>query len=175
MANTSIADRAMLANLRITKYSASKKEKRVIQEVADNHGNAPEMCRVTKSLLAKDALAKISTVAGAAREYHYEATLPWQQDGARILPSDNFFVYSEKMRQLKIEFDQSVDEFVQAYPSFVSDARNKLGDLFDPREYPEAAHVHSAFSFENGFSPLPTGKDFRVELGDAQVSAIRSD
>jgi hypothetical protein len=72
---------------------------------------------VTKSLLAKDALAKITTVSGAAREYHYEATLPWLQDGSRILPSDNFFVYSERMRKLKEEFDLCVAEFVSSYPA----------------------------------------------------------
>src|SRR5882672_2101073 len=171
----SITDRAMLARLSITKWSASKKEKRVTQEVADNHGNHVDMVRVTKSLLARDALSQIATVSSAAREYHYEQTLPWLEDGARILPSDNFFVYSERMRQLKAEFETSVDEFTQSYPAYVTDARNKLGDLFDPAEYPRSDQVASVFSFVTGFSPLPDAQDFRVQLGDDQVHAIKND
>jgi len=170
-----IADRAMLASLSIGKCATTRRDPNLAKETADNHGADVDMTRFSRLLFCKDALAKVETAAGEARRYHLEQTLPWAQNGARILPSENFFPYSEKMKAVRQEWSDGVDEFVTNYDRHVAAARMRLGDLFNSAEYPTKAAVKGAFSFDLGFSPLPEGKDFRIELGDAVTQSIRDD
>ena len=51
----SIASKAMLANLSIKLWAASKHDKTISAEVAVQHGSDEKMGRFNKSLLCKDA------------------------------------------------------------------------------------------------------------------------
>jgi hypothetical protein len=133
------------------------------------------MTGVSRRLFTKEALAKISTASDEARRFHLEQTLPWLQNGARILPSENFFPYSSRMKELKDEWSAAVDEFCTDYDRHVSAARMRLGDLFRAEEYPTKAAVKHAFGFDLGYQKLPEGKDFRIDLGDAITASIRDD
>ncbi len=167
-----LTSRAMLVSLSVRKLGISRKEKNVAEEVAQRHGNAVDMCRVTKSLLSKDAIERIKAVESEARTYHYEQTLPWLDSGARILPSVSFFEYSRKMTELHRQFDEQVSEFIMAYPGYVSQARRELGDLFNVDDYPDEMKIKRAFDFDVAFNKVPEGKDFRVSIGDEAVQAI---
>ncbi len=77
----------MLCGLRISGWSARKLDRKVTDETNHAHGAASDAGRYNKALLAKDALAAVVTAANAARTFHYARTLPWLDDGARILPA----------------------------------------------------------------------------------------
>lgn len=186
--SASLTDRAMLITLSIRQWSATKHDKRVTKEVSDNHGSDVNMGRYNKSLLAKDALDKIKKVSGAARLDHYARTLPWADNGARILTSAGYFDYCKAMQDHRAEYDSAVDHFIQAYERYVLDAKGRLNGLFDPSDYPgiewdgrggilsvSTSTVRACFQFSVSINPLPDSADFRVQLGDEVVEEIRRD
>jgi hypothetical protein len=170
-----LANRAMLAGVRISVWSARRVDKRVTAETNAAHNAASDAGRYNKALLAKDALAAVTAAASAARLAHYARTLPWMDDGARILPAAAYKDYADAMRTIRFQFETAVADFVANYDGFVQDARARLNGMFNPDEYPTADEIAGKFNFTTRVLPMPDAADFRVDLGDAVADAIRAD
>jgi hypothetical protein len=163
----------MLARLRISRWSASKHDKKITADVAAQHAADPTMGRYTKRLVAKERLETIAQIATRARHHHYENTLPWLDDGARILPAANYFDYMQRQNALRAEFEQAVAEFAIAYPAVVDEAKASLNGLFDPADYPQPSDIRGKFTMQVDVDPMPTAEDFRVALSEDENSRIR--
>lgn len=172
VAGATLSDRAVLVDLNISKWTASKHDAKVSREVADNHGSDIDFGRFNKRLVAKAALARIAKAAADAHEKHYAMTLPWLNAGGRILNSSACFEYARVMRECEAEYEAAVDEFVANYPQFVDDARRRLNGLFDPSEYPAPSQIRSRFSFGYNTFPVPDAADFRVDLGQDVIDRL---
>jgi hypothetical protein len=170
-------EKAMLVRLSISQWTARKHDRKVTQEVAQNHGTTANVGRYHKRLIAENEIKKIQRAANSMRIYHYQNTLPWEDGaiGARLLPSMNFMEYSQKMRELGREFDQAVSKFVANYSELVEQARIELNGLFRDEDYPPVEAIRSKFSWDIRIDPLPESNDFRVALADDELSEIRAD
>jgi hypothetical protein len=165
----------MLSTLNMSMWSARKHDKKVSQEVASNHNTDIDVGRYNKVLIARDAVEEIKKITNKVRTFHYENTLPWHDDGARILPNANFFVYSEKMREFREEFENAVNKFIANYPVYVQEARKRLNGLFKQEDYPSETKIKEKFGFRIYFDPLPTAEDFRVSLKQGDAERIKRD
>ena len=163
--------KAMLVELTIHQWTARKHDKRVTSEVDQGH-NATDAGRYSKHLIPKGALEGIARKASAIRAFHYSRTLPWGNNGQRLLPAKFFLDYRNELLQHRNEFNLLVDSFVQNYPRLVQDARLQLGTLYDPDEYPSPEKVRLAFGVSFEIFPIPTSGDFRVEVANEERSAI---
>lgn len=170
-----ISTKAMLCVLKITQWSCSKKDKEVTEDVLMQHQAQRDTGSFNKKLLAKEQIANIRQIAGAARNRHYELTLPWSQDGARILPAAMYAKYDKEMRQFKGDFEVAVRSFVQDYPGYVAEARNRLGGLFKDADYPSQQEIEDKFSWTLSIGPLPSGDDFRVNLSKEVTASLRKE
>src|SRR5260221_10855690 len=130
---TNLSRKAMLAMLQIKKWSASKHDKRASREVATNHNASMLAGRYRKHLLPSEsnALDDVQKSADDARTFHYANTLPWGQDGSRILPKENYFDYVEQMRKFRHAFNAALHVFVAQYPVLRVNARGLLGTLYE--------------------------------------------
>lgn len=173
MAN--VTEKAMLARLNISQWTARKYDKKATREVAETHGTATDVGRYNKVLVAKESLQAIATAANAAREFHARNTLPWMDDGFRILPSANYFPYMERMRELRADFEREVSVFVASYADYVDDAKARLNGLFDGADYPSAWELRRRFGFDPMTMPVPRAADFRVDLGSDEETRIRAE
>ena len=163
--------RAMLVELTIRQWAARKHDKKVSREVDQGHG-AKNAGRYNKQLIAKDALEPIAKKASAIRLFHYARTLPWGNNGQRLLPAKFFLDYRNELVKHRDEFNRLVDTFMSSYPQLVSDARTRLGSLYDPNEYPPATDVRLSFGVEFDIFPVPTAGDFRVDVANEERSEI---
>ena len=170
-----LQDKAMLVKLSISQWTAKKLDKKVTAEVARNYGTDEDRGRYNKVLIAKGELDKITKAVSAARAFHYANTLPWGDDGSRILPSANYLAYAQAMAKLRNDFDLAVETFVANYPDLVDQARRELNGLFRVEDYPSYSRIKAKFSFQVGIDPIPSAADFRVQLQDADVERIRQD
>lgn len=169
-----LQDKAMLANLTVRAWSARKRDKDVGKEVEKNH-QAKDAGNFNKLLIDKDALKPIVSLVGTLRTTHYDMTLPWGDNGDRLLPSKMYFDYTKKMRDLRDQFTSAVNDFVAQYPTFKQNARKRLGSMYDPEDYPDVSRVKQKFGADLSFLPVPDAKDFRVDLGADEVATIRAD
>jgi membrane-bound lytic murein transglycosylase len=169
-----LQSRAMLANLNISQWTARKHDKSASAEVEKNHG-AKDAGRFNKLLIDKSALEPINKIASAAREYHYQLTLPWGDNGDRLLSAKLYFEYTQNIRMYRDEFNQRVNLFCQNYPALIQAARTRLGTLYHPDDYPHTDDIRSRFSMQNFFTPVPDANDFRVDVGTEHIAKIRQD
>lgn len=167
-----IQQRAMLARLSISQWTARKHDKSVSVEVEKAHA-AHDAGRYNKLLVNKTLLDPISKLAGVIRTYHYGQTLPWNDGGDRLLPSILFMGYTAEIRKFKAQYQSLVRDLVAAYPTEVQAARNRLGTMYDPADYPEAYELHSRFDIAVEFIPVPDAKDFRVDVSSEAAEEIR--
>lgn len=168
-----LTEKALLVYLSISQWSAHKYDKKVTSEVNHKH-NTTDAGRFNKVLIAKDHLKAIQQIASKARDFHYENTLPWSDNGDRVLPSTNYFEYVAKLRELKAEFEEKVNAFVMNYPSLVEEAKTKLNGLFNANDYPRLDLIKDKFDFKSSFMPLATEDDFRVQLGEDEVKDLKN-
>jgi hypothetical protein len=77
-----ITERAMLAAVHISIWTAAKHDRKVSRQVADEH-SAPETAgRYNKKLLGGAArLDDLRCLAGQIRQHFYKITLPWSDEG----------------------------------------------------------------------------------------------
>ena len=170
-----IASRAMLVSFGISQWTAHKRDKATSAEIADAKGASRQAGNYNKVLIGKDALSKIQSTVSAARQDHAFYTLPWLNDGTRILPVQAFEKYSEVMRKHREAFDSAVSEFIANYPDYVENAKQTLGALFNYDEYPMRQEIRKRFSWQIGVMPMPDAADFRVDMDQATVLAMQGD
>jgi hypothetical protein len=166
--NTSygIETSAMLVELSISCWTARKLDKRVSQEVDATNGARARAGNYNKNLLAgTQKLDNIVKFAANARAWHNINTLPWSDNGLRLLPVENFLPYKERLSELDQEYNALVQDFLTSYPDLVDAAAFQLGTLFDRTEYPEAEQIKDKFRFRYVFSPVPTAGDWRINIG----------
>jgi len=145
---------------------ASKHDRQASEEIAVHHGAQPDVGRYNKLLIPRERLAEVRKIAGEARREHYFMTLPWDDNGYRVLPAAVYLEHAEKLREYSRKFTAAVDVFAAQFDQLVIESRSRLGSLFRPEDYPTSKEIRDKFAFETEVMPLPDGDDFRVNLGD---------
>jgi len=117
-------------------------------------------------------LESIIKYASGARTWHLAQTLPWSDNGSRLLPMSNFMDYKAQLGVLENNYMTLVDRFIDSYPNLVIAAAFQLGDLFDRAEYPEVHTLRNRFKFSYNFFPVPTAGDFRIDINEDAKAEI---
>ena len=169
----SIGSSAMLVELSISSWTARKLDKKVSAEVDVAKNTKVSAVNVNKNLMAgTGVLDKIIKYAAGARAWHVAQTLPWSDNGSRLLPMSNFMSYKEQLAVMEDNFNALVDKFVDSYPELISAAAFQLGDLFDRNEYPDVNSLKNRFKFNYSFFPVPNAGDFRVDINEEAKAEI---
>ena len=172
----SIASSAMLCELSISTWTGRKKDKRASEEVTTSNNASAGVANVSKKLLADCAeLMAIQKLTANIRNMHYNMTMPWSDTGLRLLPTAQYFKYHEQMTAMQHEYNSLVDTFLRDYDNEIINAQLKLGDLFDPFEYPTVDSLRHKFGFRLSYIPLPDAGDFRIDVGNEATDQIRTE
>lgn len=172
-----ILGRAMLANVCISMWEGRKHDREITAEVTTAHKAAEDAGRWHKDLFGGKVAERSAIITAAAnlRGIHYDNTLPWSDAGWRLLPTANFAEYTTLMRAGIGRFNAAADAWAAIFEERVAEARIKLGDMYDPKDYPSAQRVRSKYRISLDFSPLPAGGDFRVTLPQEELAQLAAD
>ena len=172
--NTGLPSKALLVNVSIAQWSGRKHDKKVTREVEEAHNaQSGEAGRFNKMLTSKDFLAATSKAAGAARLFLYENTLPWGDNGDRLLPSANYFDFVKGMTKYENGFNTAVTEAEDKFEEMITEAQTRLNGLFNAADYPNKVEFRSKFSLKVCFMAIPETKDFRVDLTEMEVNVLK--
>ena len=168
-----ITERAMLAAVHISIWTAVKHDRKVSRDVADQHGAHQGAGRYNKQLLrGADKLDELRTLAGQIRQYFYKITLPWSDEGFRLLPANFYFDLMARMREFEASFEQGVESFLRVYPQYIEQVRPELNGLFREEDYPVAEKLRTKFGLKVEILPIPTGADFRVQMSAEEQARV---
>ncbi len=168
-----LSQKAMLIYLSISVWTGRKNDKKATGAVESQFDAQHGSVNATKALLPKaKELSRVKALATRIRKHWALNTLPWMNDGARIISSQHYMDYMREYGKLKTDFENAVAEFIAAYPDLKDAARTELGELYNDFEYPTATRLKSAFGVEINLDPIPDVGDFRTL---AQPDAIFRD
>jgi len=172
MTSSQMHIRGMLASLNISAWSARKYDKKVTKETNEAHNADADAGRYNKKLLPGDAPSykALTQHVSQMRLEHYKMTLPWSDEGRRVLPMKEHAHYTETMRKMFIEADALLNAFVADYPALRSEARHKLNGMFNDEDYP--TDIRKKYTFKIEYDPIPTGGDWRVELSQDELAIL---
>jgi len=166
-----LSQRAVLVRLSVSQWTARKYDKRVTQEVADNHGVQSDAGRYNKVLIESAEIKKVTKATNAARTFFYANTLPWS-DEYRIRPTRGYMEFMTELGEHKSEFQDRVREFCGLYSDLLTKARITLKGMYNPGDYPTPENLTKKFDFSVNVLPLAGATDFRIDLSKEQVDQI---
>jgi hypothetical protein len=123
-------------------------------------------------LRGADKLDELRTLAGQIRQYFYKITLPWSDEGFRLLPANFYFELMERMREFEANFDQGVQSFLGIYPQYIEQVKPELNGLFREEDYPAAEKLRTKFGIKVEVLPIPSGTDFRVQMSAEEQARV---
>lgn len=171
-----LSERALQVVLKIRVWSGNKSDKRLKKDLETQTGaQSKKAIRVNKSLLPDSTwLKQVKHIATRARQYNYSVTRAWNDDGARILPTQLFTKHRQKMEEYQTEFEEAVERFLDGYHESIKRASADLGFAFREEDYPDTGKLKGKFSFELQHIPIPTSGDFRVGVTQSQMEEIKA-
>lgn len=168
-----LSEKGLLVNLKISQWTGRKYDKKVTQQIEKDH-NARNAGQFNKILIAEDELKKIQSISKSLRTFLHENTLPWGDNGDRLLPATNYFEFINASREFKNKFEKAVTVFIGEYPALKEGAKHRLNGMFREGDYPTVAKMQTKFNIEISYMPISDTKDFRVEVGAEEVNKLRT-
>jgi hypothetical protein len=161
----SIADNCMVVNLQIGAWTGQRLDKETTRRVTEEARADSDAVRVNKHLIDKDLLKPVLTAAGAVRAHFYARTLPWKDNGDRLLVRKLYREFIDEHERLVGGFNLEVTKFLdESYASALAKAEFRMGSLFSLDDYPAPITLRHKFYVGLDIDSVTEASDFRVRL-----------
>lgn len=159
----SLASSGVLISLDISVWSATKQDRGISDEITTAKRADKSAGRYTKNLLADHPKHK-AVVNYRQTMYNWmkRRTYRWN-NSQELLPSIDMPRFKQEYHDHERQFNNLVDEFIDAYEGIVSDMAFKQGDMFNRNDYPHKDQVRSKFALNLYVSEVPMS-DFRCNI-----------
>lgn len=165
LTTTSIASSAVLLDLSMSAWSATKNDKDADSQVEAANNTKGKVGKYIKDLMADNkSLKAIKSHIAATRSWLLRNTIPWNHNGQVIVP---LAIYLQLMTELKARettFWELVEEFIEEYDTGVTASAFSLGALFKREDYPSKEAVRAKFAFRYMEQPIPQAGHFMLNL-----------
>lgn len=164
--------------LRTSRFGARKTlDKSQKAQAAGTFGAEGEFLSAGKKLLdtKHPAYKAVTAVLNKAGKYWKSVTLPYPEDGIRLINRNRIEAFNQQMEQFQEELDEAVVCLNYEYARLVQSAAQRLGTLFNPSDYP--ADLSAEFDLAHEFpsvEPPDYLKQLSPELYEQQSAMIRA-
>jgi len=159
-ARVSLASSAYIVSVDMKVWTATKQDRAISNEVTTQKNASADAGRFTKNLLANCPQHKaVLNYRQTVYNWLQRTTYDWA-GAMRLLPMFNIEKFKKEYNEHEQAFGKLLDDFEAAYPTLISDAAFKQGDMFDRSEYAEPHEVRSKFRMKLFITSVPAN-DFR--------------
>jgi hypothetical protein len=169
-----LSSSAILIDFSVSQWTGRKLDKRASEEVEVSNSASLGVANVHKRIMGKcPELDAIHKFVGNLRNSHYSMTLPWSDQGLRIVTTMGLEKYTKAMTERQQQFEKLVGKFIQVYATRINEAKTTLGNLFVSDDYPSLEMMQSKFGWRLNFIPIQESGDFRVDIGNEQAEVLK--
>jgi len=120
-------------------------------QAADTFGAEGAFLSAGKKLLdtRHEKFKAVTAVKGRIISLWKSMSLPYPEPGIRLIRQDEIETFDTKMQTLKQDLDEAVEQLDRHYEQLKSAARNRLGSLYNPADYPVS--LRGLFSVAHDF------------------------
>lgn len=159
---TNVSAVAMLHRLKISRWGASQKDDSESRKVCERNCAQDGAANVFVQLVPKSELKQIQKTANNVRAIWARYTLPWLEEGIRILPAKSYDKFTAEMKLAVKEFEVTVKDFIARYPDIIKNSKPILGELLKNNPLPTVEELQSKFTIRQDILPLPKPEDFKI-------------
>jgi len=165
---TSLSTSCVLVSIESHVWNATVQDKQISDEVTAAKKADKDAGKFVKNLLAKNAEHKaVLNYRQTIYNWAQRCTYDWA-GSQRLLPIANLTKFHTEYRDHVLKFQTLVDDFLDKYPTIVSNMAFVQGSMFDRNEYPDVSELRHKFSIDLIQSEVPTG-DFRCTIAQDLV------
>jgi len=169
----SIKNECMVVTLQISMWTGHRLDKAASAKITREAGAADDAARVNKHLVAKETIKPIQTAANAIRSHLYDKTMPWKDNGDRLLTRTIYPSFIEEHERLVAVYNDAVETFLtKDYLAARERAEFRMGDMFNPNDYPSVTTLRYRFGVVLDVDAVTDGSDFRVDISDKADRAV---
>ena len=169
-----LSSSAILIDFSVSQWTGRKLDKRASEEVEVSNSASLGVANVHKRIMGKcPELDAIHKFVGNLRNSHYSMTLPWSDQGLRIVTTMGLEKYTKAMTERQQQFEKLVGKFIQVYATRIDEAKTTLGNLFVSDDYPSLEMMQSKFGWRLNCIPIQESGDFRVDIGNEQAEVLK--
>lgn len=162
---TSLVNTCLVVNIQVGIWQGYKLDKVTTHKVTTEASAASDAARVNKHLIPKEALKDIMITSSAARAHFYDATLPWKDNGDRLLPRAISLQFIQAHSEHARKFNEAVADFLDGtkYATAMEQAEFRMGDLFNASDYPTPKELRRKFYINLDIDGISPAKDIRLQ------------
>ena len=169
-----ISNECMVLNLQIGLWAGHRLDKDASQRVTTEANADADAVRVNKHLVPKAAMQPILTATSGMRNHFYLQTLPWKDNGDRLLPRKMYEAFIVKHGEHVQRFEGEVSRFLDVtYPQARDQAEFRMGSLFKLDDYPAAEALRNRYYVNLDIDAISEAGDFRVKLDESSLELIK--
>ena len=169
----SLATSAVLVNAEVSVWSATKQDRVISNEVTTAKKADHSAGRYVKNLLADDPTHKqLLNYRQTVYNWLRRSTYDWN-GSLRLLPVVNLPKFKAEFQQHEKSYFVLRDEFLNRYPTIVSNMAFKQGDMFDRNEYPSVDQIKDKFRIRLYVAEVPQS-DFRCSIAQDLADDLKT-
>lgn len=144
----------------VSAYTGNMRDKKLTEEAINEHGVTGRRLSMRKYVLNSDELNNVISKIQAARNYFNSKSLPWRDEGVRIIPATSVIDLKSEMEEKIRGIMEAIDKLIDSLPNLIEEDKKKLGNTFNESDYPTAESLRSKFAARVEIWPVSV--DFRV-------------
>ena len=120
------------------------------KQAADMFSASTDLVTASKRVIdtKHPAYKAVTAIKSQAAGYWRGITLPYPQEGVRLIRQADIAGFEERMNEFKAQLDAAVANLQLEYETIKEKAREKLGSLYNPADYPPTLEGVFAISWE---------------------------
>ena len=169
----SIQKTCMVLNLQMSCWLGYRFDRGASEKLTDEASAVRDSARVNKHIVPKEFLQPIISARSSVQTHFYLKTLPWKDNGDRLISRAAFKPFVEDHQALVAKFDEVVSQFLtKDYLVAQDQAQFRMGSLFNPADYPTASELRHKFGINLDIDGVSNAYDFRLS-NDEEVMQRR--
>ena len=169
-----LVERALLVRLTRKVWSPYARDDTVVDKA-----NARGIGNFNKHLFKdkNSRVAKTNQKFSEIYEYHRDHTVPWVDNGPRMIRTDAMQEYKQEMRKRIAAANEAVDDLVANWDDEVQRDLDRIRginpELAKPADYPSRLVIKHAYDAQITFMPVPDEEDFRIGMDAEDIQRLR--
>ena len=146
-------------------------------QAADTFGAEGEFLSAGKKLLdtRHPAFKAVTAVRGRILSFWKGLSLPYPEPGIRLIRQDDIGTFDVQMTTLKADLDEAVQRLDEHYGELRSAARQRLGSLFNPADFPVSLRGLFAASWDfPSIEPPPYLQQLSPQLYEQECQRMQA-
>ena len=161
---------------RINSWSGRLYDRQASQQVAVHNDADSSAGRYNKRLLPKQAFAALAATMSNARTSHYANTLPWDDQGGRLLTVANYDRYTTASGHVDRARGARARPLHRGTTTITwTRHASTSGGLFRLEDYPDTEALQGKFAIRYRIVPVPDARHFMADLAQGETERVRRD